>query len=39
MYTLQQVSNAKNVKMGFNLISTKLKRVLTWSETNAPNNI
>ena len=35
---MQQVSNSKNVKMGFRLISTKLVRVLTWSEMNAPNN-
>ena len=36
--TMQQVSNAKNVKMGFSLISTKLGHVLTWSEMDAPNN-
>ena len=37
--TMQQVSNAKNVKIGLGLISTNLGRVLTWCESNAPNDI
>ena len=35
---MQQASNSKNVEMGFILFSTKVVRVLTWSETNTPNN-